>query len=453
MSFTLSVLPWIASCLLSARPAAHKIDRDTRIVNGIPTTWDQFPFIAGIKEYEWESDEQRVDFSHNRCGATLIRKEYPAAFLTAAHCVYEKDDQRTLQIGATGGEDEPVWKVTGWPILHYVVHEDYGDDDLLNDIAIIFAEADLTSNPDVYAATISSNVDCCNEGDTLRAIGYGQDANSGDWTDTIEYTDLEFISLDECDERLCEYDTGEKDCDWEATNKNQICALGDSTTPCNGDSGGPLIKPGTLELVGAVSWGMYCDDDTPTVFTNVASYYSWIQTLLATYIGQGTQWPPLYEWQDSVNPTDTPTPEAAPASVSVATRGPTANPSDIETTAAQTSSPTSSAFKTDDSKSDAAEIESGLFEEESKGLSALEIGLIVACGVLLLLFLVTLLQYCTASRKREYDLLKEPNDSKPAAAKQENTVEMTEDEDEDGHDEENQMALPGNMGNSNDNNN
>ena len=40
---------------------------------------------------------------------------------------------------------------------------------------------------------------------------------------------------------------------------------------------GPLVKKGTNELVGVVSWGIGCaGKKKPGVYTNVANYYNWI---------------------------------------------------------------------------------------------------------------------------------------------------------------------------------
>ena len=41
---------------------------------------------------------------------------------------------------------------------------------------------------------------------------------------------------------------------------------------------GPLVKKGTNELVGVVSWGSLpcAGEEKPGVYTNVANYYNWI---------------------------------------------------------------------------------------------------------------------------------------------------------------------------------
>lgn len=58
----------------------------------------------------------------------------------------------------------------------------------------------------------------------------------------------------------------------------------EESTPCRGDSGGPLTKNigGADTLVGIVSFGSAdCDPTVPSVYTNVAFYSAWIEFILS----------------------------------------------------------------------------------------------------------------------------------------------------------------------------
>lgn len=64
-----------------------------------------------------------------------------------------------------------------------------------------------------------------------------------------------------------------------------ICAQATSSSPCFGDSGGPLMVDngsGIMYLVGVVSFGNSCGDSVPTVFTRVTSYLDWINETTTT---------------------------------------------------------------------------------------------------------------------------------------------------------------------------
>lgn len=70
-----------------------------------------------------------------------------------------------------------------------------------------------------------------------------------------------------------------------ALTDKQLCAGGVfAQDACRGDSGGPLMKrrpDGVWEAVGVVSFGNGCGNDGwPGVYTNVASYKDWIQSML-----------------------------------------------------------------------------------------------------------------------------------------------------------------------------
>lgn len=63
---------------------------------------------------------------------------------------------------------------------------------------------------------------------------------------------------------------------------SQLCAL-DSTT-CQGDGGGPIFtyhsESGVSTLVGVTSWGVGCGPHLPSVYTRIASYVDWIESVV-----------------------------------------------------------------------------------------------------------------------------------------------------------------------------
>merc|ERR1719295_1262988 len=56
----------------------------SRIINGVPTTTNKYPWMVSIQyHYSFNSYDDRAHV----CSGTLIRSTYPAAVLTAGHCV------------------------------------------------------------------------------------------------------------------------------------------------------------------------------------------------------------------------------------------------------------------------------------------------------------------------------------------------------------------------------
>lgn len=66
-----------------------------------------------------------------------------------------------------------------------------------------------------------------------------------------------------------------------ATGKENVLTkqIGDT---CQGDSGGPLqiIEDDKFQLVGVTSFGNGCGSNTPSVYTRVARYIEWIESVV-----------------------------------------------------------------------------------------------------------------------------------------------------------------------------
>jgi secreted trypsin-like serine protease len=109
-------------------------------------------------------------------------------------------------------------------------------------------------------------------------------------TETGRITNLlQFLPLTRVNDKTCEEAHQSKSQGFHLL-ASQTCATGDKeerADSCNGDSGGPLmVKMAEHDLgapqvrtylAGIVSFGdKFCDSSTPTVYTRVASFYSWI---------------------------------------------------------------------------------------------------------------------------------------------------------------------------------
>lgn len=66
---------------------------------------------------------------------------------------------------------------------------------------------------------------------------------------------------------------------------NQMCAsnIVIGSDACQGDSGGPLFlyhRSGVSEIVGIVSFGISCGTELPGVYTRIASFVDWIESIV-----------------------------------------------------------------------------------------------------------------------------------------------------------------------------
>lgn len=95
------------------------------------------------------------------------------------------------------------------------------------------------------------------------------------------------IPLSTCNTTILKYNEGPNAAAFRnGISGGQYCALGSDGTrdSCSGDSGGPLQIIGnnsttTATVVGVVSIGITCGGPLPGIYTRVASYIKWIESI------------------------------------------------------------------------------------------------------------------------------------------------------------------------------
>uniref|UniRef100_A0A0A1WVC7 Trypsin-1 n=1 Tax=Zeugodacus cucurbitae TaxID=28588 RepID=A0A0A1WVC7_ZEUCU len=230
-----------------------------RIVNGIPTVIGRYPFMVSV----------RLAKGAHTCGASIIA---PRWILTAAHCIYGRAvNEISIQFAATV-INRRIGNFT--QVERLIVHEDYRPGgSYVNDIALIKLHNGLVYDyvhvapvalPDPYfevpqTESVTPGV----------LLGWGLNATGGRNTPTLEEVQLKIYSDRECGTRH-----GGR------TSSDQICAGVDEggKGQCTGDSGGPLLYKGSIQL-GIVSWSIKpCGIRYyPGVYTKVSHYIGWIR--------------------------------------------------------------------------------------------------------------------------------------------------------------------------------
>lgn len=156
-----------------------------------------------------------------------------------------------------------------------VVHSEYNNKTIENDIALIHLPEDLKLNDYIQPAKLPKRMHP-NAYDFRKAIvsGWGQ-TNHGP-TDILKYLVVRIISNKHCEKLWSLALNGLR----KLILNSFLCIDTRRGLPCFGDSGGPLVlDDGSDTIVGIVSHGYdaECNIRVPDIFTRVSSFVDWIE--------------------------------------------------------------------------------------------------------------------------------------------------------------------------------
>nr|XP_036224438.1 anionic trypsin-1-like isoform X1 [Bactrocera oleae] len=260
---------WIRSAIIIvALLGAVSSFPDGRIVNGTTTVIGKYPFMKVLSS-PFVKVSLRLTKGAHTCGASIIA---PRWILTAAHCVYERAAKDlSIQFAA-----KVISRYSGnfAPVERIIVHENYTPGgSYANDIALVklynglvydYVKVASVALPDPYFEVPQTEI-----GAAGVLLGWGLNATGGVNTPTLEDVHLKIYSDCECTTRHSGH-----------TNADHLCAGVDvgGKGQCTGDSGGPLLYMGSIQL-GIVSWSVKpCGVKYyPGVYTKVSHYIGWIR--------------------------------------------------------------------------------------------------------------------------------------------------------------------------------
>ncbi|XP_058450366.1 serine protease easter-like [Malaya genurostris] len=279
-----SLLPAVGVC---------GIQTSDRIIGGVNTKIDEFPWLALLKY----AKPNNLHGFH--CGGVLINDRY---VLTASHCVNGKDipttwdlvevrlgewDTSTAQDCDGLGVDsdcspDPVDVI----IERKLPHPDYNPQSLeqYNDIAMLRLAQRIAYSEFIKPICLPRSVELKNKdivGQHLQVAGWGRTATAR-FSNVKQKVGVDGVELARCNEVYKQEQVVLRD--------GQLCAGGlAGKDSCQGDSGGPLMAVTTNDaktaywyLTGLVSFGPTpCGQQGwPGVYTNVAKYVDWVESNL-----------------------------------------------------------------------------------------------------------------------------------------------------------------------------
>jgi plasma kallikrein len=183
-----------------------------------------------------------------------------------------------------------------WPYQERLVnsiisHPQYSSKSLANDVALLVLERpiDPASHINVVCLPppnfVADSPDCFANGWGRNEFGSNNLLSS-----ILKKVPLGMVESNTCQSLLRSTRLGNRF----QLHPSFVCAGGvKGIDTCTGDGGAPLVCPvGPQEdyryvQVGSVAWGIGCKDNVPGVYSNIASFRSWIDTVM-TNLGLGT---------------------------------------------------------------------------------------------------------------------------------------------------------------------
>ena len=233
---------------------------------------------ASIADAPWQvaitSKSAATAYDGFFCGGSLISNQW---IITAAHCLVDDYDSpvaaSSLLIHLGSSRLSSSAKATR-TVSAVRVHSGYDSFTALDDIALL-----KLTNPVTFSAGSIEAIELAAtdpyDGEIARITGWGE-VRGETYPATMQKGNITIKAGSICEDTYYDF-----------YSSNQICGGDASTDVCSGDSGGPLThtEAGDHTLIGLVSYGSAdaCASGTPSAFTRVSYYRSWIQSQIGEF--------------------------------------------------------------------------------------------------------------------------------------------------------------------------
>ncbi|XP_026805755.1 uncharacterized protein LOC113548864 [Rhopalosiphum maidis] len=251
-----------------------------RIIGGNPSELGAWPWMAALGYQGLKKNNRAVQW---RCGGTLVTNSH---VLTAAHCVYNIQNAKltTVRLGDLDLDPtvEDNARPLDVPVESIIIHEDYNENVLANDIALLKLKYSVTFDDLIQpiCMPMTSKIKNVDMSRSLPFVaGWGTtrptDTYSAPPVTTLMEVQVPITKSDECAKAYSDEPSAIID--------NRVLCAGfpeGGKDSCRGDSGGPLMYPKGKQyyIMGIVSYGYRkCGEPGyPGVYTKVPSFMDWV---------------------------------------------------------------------------------------------------------------------------------------------------------------------------------
>ncbi|OWR52184.1 hemolymph proteinase 6 [Danaus plexippus plexippus] len=242
------------------------------IIGGIEASPGEFPHMVAL-------GYGGPDVYEFNCGASLLSELYA---LTAAHCVDTLNQIKptiarmgVVELGATTFNPN-----TDYRVADILIHPDYLRRTKYHDLSLVRMERPAEFGVNIGPICLYTNLQ--DPTTSLTVTGWGKTSiTKEDKSEVLLKANVTVVARSKC---------GQSYSNWRKLPSGilneQICA-GDPQglrDTCQGDSGGPLQglddHDGQYRLVGVTSFGRGCGSPVPGVYTRVAHYLDWIESVV-----------------------------------------------------------------------------------------------------------------------------------------------------------------------------